>query len=103
MGFAVTRVTPVAYQYGAEITFPAPEGTSNGIFAVVVQASGPSDRPDGAVRGTFHNSYIPSFIGLAVLLGGFLAFLMPIALRVPKDGPVIGGHRVGSIPDLKHN
>ncbi len=83
MGFAVTGVTPVAYQYGAEITFPAPEGTSNGIFALVVQASGLLIVLMDAFRGTFHNSYIPSFIGLAVLLGG-TAFLMISLSESPK-------------------
>jgi MFS family permease len=83
MGFAVTGVTPVAYQYGAEITFPAPEGTSNGIFALVVQASGLLIVLMDALRGTFHNSYIPSFIGLAVLLGGSV-FLMLSLSESPK-------------------
>jgi MFS family permease len=83
MGFAVTGVTPVAYQYGAEITYPAPEGTSNGIFALVVQASGLLIVLMDAFRGTFHNSYIPSFVGLAVLLGG-AAFLMISLSESPK-------------------
>jgi len=83
MGFAVTGVTPVAYQYGAEITYPAPEGTSNGIFALVVQASGLLIVLMDALRGVFHNSYIPSFVGLAVLLGG-AAFLMISLSESPK-------------------
>ena len=70
LGFCVTGLTPVAYQYGAEITHPAPEGTSNGIFALVVQASGLLIVLMDALRGAFNNSYIPSFIGLAVLLAG---------------------------------
>ena len=76
MGFFVTGVTPVAYQYGAEITYPAPEGTSNGVFALVVQASGLLIVLMDALRGAFGNSYIPSFVGLSVLLlaGGILAF-----------------------------
>ena len=70
MGFCVTGITPVAYQYGAEITYPAPEGTSNGIFALMVQASGLLIVLMDALRGAFNNSYIPSFIGLAILLAG---------------------------------
>ena len=102
MGFAVTGVTPVAYQYGAEITFPAPEGTSNGIFAVVVQASGLLIVLMDAFRGTFHNSYIPSFIGLAVLLGGS-AFLMLSLSESPKMARSSAATGSESIPDLKHN
>ena len=83
MGFAVTGVTPVAYQYGAEITYPAPEGTSNGVFALVVQASGLLIVLMDALREAFHHSYIPSFIGLAVLLGA-TAFLMMGLSESPK-------------------
>jgi len=78
VGFFMTGFTPVAYQYGAEITHPAPEGTSNGIFALVVQASGLLIVLMDALRGSFHNSYLPSFLGLAALLavsGIFLFFL----------------------------
>lgn len=84
MGFAVTGVTPVAYQYGAEITFPAPEGTSNGIFALVVQASGFLIVLMDALRGTFHHSYIPSFVGLAVLLAGAAFLMMMFLSESPK-------------------
>lgn len=68
MGLFVTGVTPLAYQYGSEITHPAPEGTSNGIFALVVQASGLLIVAMDALKGLFHGSYLPSFAGLAILL-----------------------------------
>ncbi|HUX13310.1 MAG TPA: MFS transporter [Spirochaetia bacterium] len=74
MGICITGVVPVAYQYGAEITHPAPEGTSNGMLALVVQAAGLLIVLMDALRGLFHDSYIPSFIGLAVILAasGFM-------------------------------
>jgi MFS family permease len=78
VGFCVTGLTPVAYQYGAEITFPAPEGTSNGIFALMVQASGLLIVLMDALRGVFNNSYVPSFIGLAILLAGSGVFLFSL-------------------------
>jgi MFS family permease len=68
LGFCITGVTPVAYQYGAEITHPAPEGASNGIFALVVQASGLLIVLMDALKSFFHDSYIPSLVGLAVML-----------------------------------
>ena len=85
MGFCVTGITPVAYQYGAEITHPAPEGTSNGIFALMVQASGLLIVLMDALRGAFNNSYIPSFIGLAVLLAGsgILMFSLKESPKMP--------------------
>jgi MFS family permease len=89
LGFCVTGFTPVAYQYGAEITFPAPEGTSNGIFALVVQASGLLIVLMDALRGVFNDSYIPSFIGLAILLAlsGILLFFL-------KESPKMLGGKI---------
>ena len=74
LGFLITGLTPLAYQYGAEITHPAPEGTSNGVFALVVQASGFILLLMDVLKKTFHGSYMPSFIGLGVLfaISGFL-------------------------------
>jgi MFS family permease len=90
LGFCVTGVTPVAYQYGAEITHPAPEGASNGIFALVVQASGLLIVLMDALKQSFHASYIPSLAGLAILLsaGGALflnAKESPDMLKTKKD------------------
>jgi MFS family permease len=78
MGCGVTGITPVAYQYGAEITHPAPEGTSNGIFALMVQASGLLIVLMDALKGVFNNSYIPSFLGLAALLAVSGIFLFTV-------------------------
>jgi MFS family permease len=82
MGFLVTGVTPVAYQYGAELTHPAPEGTSNGILALVVQASGLLIVLMDVLHGAFGNSYTPSFIGLAALL-----LVSVITLTAMKESP----------------
>jgi MFS family permease len=77
VGFFITGVTPVAYQYGAEITHPAPEGASNGVFALMVQASGLLIVLMDYLKGAFHNSYIPSLVGLAVMFSASgLLFIM---------------------------
>ena len=39
LGFFLMSLAPIGYQYAAEITFPAPEGTSNGLLNLVGQAS----------------------------------------------------------------
>lgn len=39
LGFFLMSLAPVGYQYAAEITFPAPEGTSNGLLNLAGQAS----------------------------------------------------------------
>jgi cyanate permease len=40
MGFFLLCAGPIGFQYGAEITFPAPEGTSNGMLLMMGQISG---------------------------------------------------------------
>jgi MFS family permease len=40
MGFFLLSAGPIGFQYGAEITFPAPEGTSNGLLLLMGQISG---------------------------------------------------------------
>ena len=39
LGFFMIGVAPIAFQYAAEITFPMPEGTSNGLLMLVGQLS----------------------------------------------------------------
>ena len=39
-GFFLLSAGPVGFQYGAEITHPAPEGTSNGLLLLMGQISG---------------------------------------------------------------
>ena len=39
-GFFLLSSGPVRFQYGAEITYPAPEGTSNGLLLLMGQISG---------------------------------------------------------------
>ena len=40
MGFFLLSAGPIGFQYGAEITYPAPEGTSNGLLILMGQISG---------------------------------------------------------------
>jgi cyanate permease len=40
VGFFLLSAAPIGFQYGAEITYPAPEGTSNGMLLLVGQISG---------------------------------------------------------------
>jgi MFS family permease len=40
MGFFLLSAGPLGFQYGAEITAPAPEGTSNGLLLLMGQISG---------------------------------------------------------------
>jgi cyanate permease len=72
-GFFLLSAGPVGFQYGAELTLPAPEGTSNSLLIVMGQISGivfifamdalrlPFGSPTGTMTG--------SLIGLMVLTG----------------------------------
>ena len=40
LGFFLLAAGPIGFQYGAEVTYPAPEGTSNGLLLVMGQISG---------------------------------------------------------------
>jgi cyanate permease len=40
LGFFLLSAGPIGFQYGAEVTFPAPEGTSNGLLLLTGQVSG---------------------------------------------------------------
>ncbi|HVP91314.1 MAG TPA: MFS transporter [Terriglobales bacterium] len=40
LGFFLLSAGPIGFQYGAEITYPAPEGTSNSLLIVAGQVSG---------------------------------------------------------------
>ncbi len=40
MGFFLLSAGPLGFQYGAEVTLPTPEGTSNGLLLLMGQISG---------------------------------------------------------------
>jgi len=86
LGLFTTGVAPVAYQYGAEITYPAPEGTSNGLFALVGQIAVVFIFGMGWSNDAF-GSFVPSLIVLVVLLlvsCGALALLKESPLMTAK-------------------
>jgi hypothetical protein len=38
-GFLLVGIAPIGYQYAAELTYPVPEGTSNGMLTLAGQVS----------------------------------------------------------------
>jgi MFS family permease len=73
LGFFMVGLAPVGYQYAAEVTYPAPEGTSNGLLVLAGQVSVVFVYAMEALKGadgTFTNSLL-MFLGL-MLLSAFL-------------------------------
>ncbi len=82
VGFFLTGLAPVAYQYGAEITHPVPEGTSNGLYALAGQVAVVFVYAMGWVNTVFH-SFLPAIAGAAVLMG-ICAVLLAFVRESPQ-------------------
>jgi len=79
LGFFLLSAGPLGFQYGAEITFPAPEGTSNGLLLLMGQISGIAfilgmDSLKSAQTGsmTFPLIILTILLALSTLLGTLL-------------------------------
>jgi len=80
LGFFLLSAGPIAFQYGAEVTHPAPEGTTNGLLLMAGQISGiififGMD----AFRSSRTGSMTPSLIAFIALL--FLTLLISTKLK----------------------
>jgi cyanate permease len=80
LGFFLLSAGPVGFQYGAEITYPASEGTSNGMLLLMGQVSGIAfifgmDSMKSSLTGSMTRSLI-ILIGLMVL-----SILMSLRLK----------------------
>lgn len=67
LGFFLVSANPIGMQYAAEITFPTPEGTSNGLIQLFGQASVVFVYIMEALR-TQDGSFTPSLVLAAVLM-----------------------------------
>ena len=80
LGFFLLSAGPVGFQYGAEITYPASEGTSNGMLLMMGQVSGIAfifgmDSMKSSLTGSMTRSLV-ILIGLMVL-----SMLMSLRLK----------------------
>jgi MFS family permease len=80
LGFFLLSSGPIGFQYGAEITYPASEGTSNGMLLLMGQISGIAfifgmDLFKSSITGSMTRSLV-FLIGLMVL-----SILMSFTLR----------------------
>ncbi len=80
VGFFLLSAGPIGFQYAAEITHPAPEGTSNSLLLVAGQVSGIAFILGmDALKDKATGSMTTSLLGLAGLVAGsiVLAILLP--------------------------
>jgi MFS family permease len=80
LGFFLMSLAPVGYQYAAEITHPAPEGTSNGLLNLAGQASVVFIYGMEAFKGK-NGSFTPSLL----ILVGLLALCIILILRLKES------------------
>jgi cyanate permease len=80
-GFFMVSTAPIGFQYAAELTYPVPEGTSNGMLTLVGQASVVFIYAMDAMKSTDG-----SFTTSLVLLIGFviLGFILVLQLHEPE-------------------
>ena len=68
LGFFLTSASPISMQFGAEITQPTPEGTSNGLFQLFGQISVVFVYIMEALRSK-NGSFTPGLLLAVMLLG----------------------------------
>lgn len=82
LGFFLLSAGPVGFQYGAEITYPASEGTSNGMLLLMGQVSGIAfifgmDSMKSSLTGSMTRSL--------VILIGLMVLSMLLSLRLKES------------------
>lgn len=90
LGFFLLSAGPIGFQYGAEITYPIPEGTSNGLLLLAGQISGilfifAMDGLKSPATGSMDGSLV-ALIALLVLCLGLGALLKEPATLVTQAG-----------------
>jgi cyanate permease len=90
LGFFIVGALPIGMQYAAEVTYPTPEGTSNGLVQLCGQCSVVFVYIMGPLR-TESGSFAVSLVLMSVLLAGSAAVVSRL-----KDAPTRGEAAVGS-------
>lgn len=80
LGFFLLSAGPIGFQYGAEVAFPAPEGTSNGLLLLTGQVAGIAFILGmDAFKSPETGSMVPSLVVLIVLMA--LSLLLATRLK----------------------
>jgi MFS family permease len=92
LGFFLLSAGPIAFQYGAEITHPAPEGTSNSLLILMGQVSGIAfimamDAMKDPATGSMTKPLLV-LAGLMVVAAGLAVGLRESPIRNAQSGDV---------------
>ncbi len=96
LGFFVMSAGPVGFQYAAEVTFPTPEATSQGVLLLAGQISGLFFT---WLMGFRANAYL----GIAMIVFSVLALLAVIFASLLKESPMIITEKdkaLGNVPKV---
>ncbi len=101
LGFFLLSAGPIGFQYGAEITYPIPEGTSNGLLLLAGQISGilfifAMDGLKSPATGSMDGPLAGLVVLLVLCLGLGALLKEPPTLAVPPGGA--GGARTAVGP-----
>ena len=91
-GFFMISIAPIGYQYAAELTYPVPEGTSNGMLTLAGQIS------VVFILGMEALSVGGSFTRPLVILT-VLVFLSGLLILTMRESPLIAGRQDASGKD----
>jgi MFS family permease len=95
LGFFLLSAGPIGFQYGAEITYPVPEGTSNGLLLLMGQISGIIFifAMDGLKSPTTGAMTVPLLALVVLILLGFV-----LSLRFRESSLLAGAASAGGSP-----
>jgi len=85
MGFFLLSAGPIGFQYGAEVTHPIPEGTSNGLLLMMGQISGILFI---IAMDSFKSADTGSMTGSLSVLIGLLAATLFLATKLDEPKPI---------------
>ncbi len=89
LGFFLLSAGPIGFQYGAEITFPASEGTSNGLLLLVGQISGIAFI---FAMDSFKSPITGSMSMPLIVLIGLMLFSLILSTQL-RESPMMGGKK----------
>ena len=82
LGFFLLSAGPIGFQYGAEVTYPAPEGTSNGLLLLMGQISGIMFI---FAMDSFKSPATGSMTPSLLVLIGLMALCIPLCTRLGES------------------